>query len=921
MLKRYLTPKQRTITLLLWGSFILSVLAASWVLKTQNGPLLRELEALGWPAYLEMEHSSTTYILGACWRDEQCKPTLSALVRERYNGFSLALLALPFVALLPALIYNPGRPLEKKDAGEAAYATKQEVKALGLLGREPEMRGHIGYHKESGAELRFTQSLFDEHVKIVAGTGGGKTSGPYMNGILQDALDGRFCIVIDTKIPDVDKGMAKVIPFWEGLGRDVQWLLPYHPYSMHYEFIRPDLDIEDAGDLASVFYPHDEKAHEQYWGPNEQLLLKCLLAAWSGRGRRDLRELYLKVVEGVGGIKDVLSKDYRYRQRANLFFVADEMRQIGFLSGLQRNLALFDQTHVSNATRRGERNNVDLRRLTENGGLLYIGVPQTMINRGHGAKFLQLLFRRLLTDLEEIADSCGGRLPLGATLNLDEVMNMSRIPNLGTNLRTYRSRGITMLLGMQNEASAIDRYGGPDAWSGIVEGNVGTTLIFPGHLGPEDRERYSEILGEITTQEESVTKTRTPEGLLSGQTRYSRSYRRTNKKLLNTTEMQRMKRGEAIALIRELPPVRVDVAPYFKTRHLGHKHRLGRYGEALPETFDPILWAKYALERAENETPAEREGAGAFARGPLTEETVHDVQEVVGAEEAAERFAEGEAEIRKLYNVFEQRPVPLRITADEGYIKMAAQWRKAQPPLVSQNVARIQKATSSGLLNFEGEWLSLSEAGFDLLTPEQKHKLRNMFDKHAKKGLAKLSAAKTKQDKKPAAKRASPPPVTGADPDSDSNSKYFRVVDGKLVFDVDITKKLEAYLSEKGEVERYTPGKLIVEVGLFETLDANPRRKTKENAVFGGKPERCYGIRQDDLDSALRQFIDENKSELKGHPAYQGGSLGAKLEPALYDLDHATLAKLCGGRVAQAVREADAALLPVALPNLIVRAP
>ena len=918
MLKRYLTPRQGTLRLLFWGAFVLSVVGAYWVLKAHNGPILQDLHDQGWPAYLDRERSSTTYILAACWQDALCQPNLRALAGERYGPGSLALLALPLLTLLPALIYNPGKPLPKKDAGEAAYATKSEIKQLGLLGtdKRSEMRGHIGYHKESGAELRFTQSLFDEHVKIVAGTGGGKTSGPYMNGILQDALDNRFSIVIDTKIPDVEKGMAKVIPFWQELGRDVQILLPYHPYSMHYEFIRPDLEIEDADDLASIFYPHDEKAHEQYWGPNEQLLLKCLLAAWSQRGTRDLRELYLKVVAGAGGVKDVLSKDYRYRQRANLFFIADEMRQIGFLSGLQRNLALFDQTHISRTTRRGEEHNVDLRRLAENGGLLYIGIPQTMINRGHGARFLQLLFRRLLTDLEDIADTHGGRLPLGATLNLDEVMNMSRIPNLGTNLRTYRSRGITMVLGMQNEASAIDRYGGPDAWGGIVEGNIGTNLIFPGHLGPEDRERYSEILGDITTQEESITKTRTPEGLLSGQMRYSRSYKRTNKRLLNTTEMQKMKRGEAVALIRELPPVRVDVVPYFKKKHLGHKHRLGRYGAALPNTFDPVLWAKYALKPTISKEPAREEDLTVLT-STAEKNAASEKARVTAAPERT--VNERAATIQKLYNVFEQRPVPLRVTLEEAHIKLAAQWSKATSALVSQNVARIQEATSDGLLDFEGDWLSLSETGFDLLTPEQKHKLRNMFDKHAKKGLAKLSAVKAKGEKQPTKKNAKAPAEKPKDVSSGAEPQnYFRIENDRLIFNAGLEKKIEDYLRKKGEAERYRPGKLVIEVELFDTLHANPRRKNRENAVFSGKPRRCYGIKQEDFDSTLWKFIEAHKSELEGHPACRNAGLGAKLEPALYDLEHATLIKVCGEDVAEAVRSADAGLMLIVTPSLVL---
>ena len=139
-----------------------------------------------------------------------------------------------------------------------------------------------------------------------------------------------------------------------------------------------------------------------------------------------------------------------------------------------------------------------------------------------------------------------GMLPVPVTCWLDEFANIGRLPDFEIAMATVRSRGISAIPIVQALGQGKALYG--DAWTTIM-GNCDTTL-FLGSQDQETRKWMSEALGKetIRTVDSSISHGRRGGG--------SRNVKTIARDLLSADEVGRLPGGEAIVLVRGLPPFR-----------------------------------------------------------------------------------------------------------------------------------------------------------------------------------------------------------------------------------------------------------------------------------------------------------------------------------------------------------------------------
>jgi type IV secretion system protein VirD4 len=99
------------------------------------------------------------------------------------------------------------------------------------------------------------------------------------------------------------------------------------------------------------------------------------------------------------------------------------------------------------------------------------------------------------------SDRCGGRLPLPALWILDEVANISPLPQLPKWISEAGGRGLSFILGVQDLSQLQERWGrrGADSmWS-----NLTAKLVLPGVSDPDTLRRFETLAGETWVEQVS----------------------------------------------------------------------------------------------------------------------------------------------------------------------------------------------------------------------------------------------------------------------------------------------------------------------------------------------------------------------------------------------------------------------------------
>ena len=530
----------------------------------------------GWGSYVNAPESSKLAFAFSCLTNGECRPILwerftaqdlFALTRTLLVGFLVFMLA----ALIVSWFAN-SRP-DEKDPGGGHFATDDDLKAYLKDSRDPDnqRKGHYGY-TESGKQLRAPSQDRCTHLAIFAGTGGGKTTRIIKPSLIQDSLDGTSVLMVDPKWPDPRGGYSDMLAVFAAKGYDVQVFCPFEETTLGLPLIGSLESHADADALATTIIPKvstgETSDGSQFYRNQERELLKHLLWGEAQAGRSSMGGIYDLLDGGPKALTAWLAacEDSRIiRSMGTLLQLRYEV-VVGLLQGLKGTLSIFANAQLDAATQAGhyEWQNLRPASLTERKSVLYVGIPQQMFLRGDGKLLLNLFFRRIMDEVMGIARQQGGTLKRQLAVYIDEFANIGKLDDAGSWFGTMRSYNIAFTIAMQNRAQLELIYGtiGAKAMSG---GNFQHLITFPASLTGDDKEYISKLLGEVTAEE--VTESRSRQHMFEP-FRRTKTCRRVARPLLSREEMNNWDSNYGILVPHGAGPTKI-VAPRIDQKRVG----------------------------------------------------------------------------------------------------------------------------------------------------------------------------------------------------------------------------------------------------------------------------------------------------------------------------------------------------------------
>ncbi len=209
------------------------------------------------------------------------------------------------------------------------------------------------------------------------------------------------------------------------------------------------------------------------------------------------------------------------------------------------------------------RHDVEFARLADAGRkpiALFLQLDRTMQEelKPLAAAFFLDLFRTL----SQLADaSPSGELARPVACYLDEFGNLGTVPKMATWISTLRSAGVSMLLAVQHTAQLLALYGEDGA--ATIIGSCATKIGLSG-LGLEDARTFSALCGETTRVTQQASSQRGRFAVVSHQGGLSQA--ETGAPLMTADQVRRLEPGELIAIVRHLPPVRLQQCRWYVDR-------------------------------------------------------------------------------------------------------------------------------------------------------------------------------------------------------------------------------------------------------------------------------------------------------------------------------------------------------------------
>jgi len=209
------------------------------------------------------------------------------------------------------------------------------------------------------------------------------------------------------------------------------------------------------------------------------------------------------------------------------------------------------------------RHDVEFTRLADTGHkpvALFLQLDRTMQDelKPLAAAFFLDLFRML----SQRADaSATGALARPVACYLDEFGNLGTVPKMATWISTLRSAGVSMVLAVQHTAQLLALYGEDGA--ATIVGSCATKVGLSG-MGLEDARTFSDLCGQTTRVTQQASSQRGRFALVSNQGGLSQA--ETGAPLMTADQVRRLGPGELLAVVRHLPPVRLQQCRWYQDR-------------------------------------------------------------------------------------------------------------------------------------------------------------------------------------------------------------------------------------------------------------------------------------------------------------------------------------------------------------------
>jgi type IV secretion system protein VirD4 len=221
---------------------------------------------------------------------------------------------------------------------------------------------------------------------------------------------------------------------------------------------------------------------------------------------------------------------------------------------LETVLAPFEDPVVTASTAATD---INLTRLLEEGGTLYLCGPSHEQHRVQGL-FAALVSTVMATAIERAHRSAAALDP-PLLVVLDEAANIAPLRDLDTLASTGAGLGLQLVTICQDLAQLTTRYGAERART--IANNHRAKLLLSGVSDLSTLDLLSGLAGEAAVREDTVT-----HDLRDG--RRSRSSAVAYRRLAPTDELRRIPPGEGVLVYGHLPPVRVQLRPWFQDRRL-----------------------------------------------------------------------------------------------------------------------------------------------------------------------------------------------------------------------------------------------------------------------------------------------------------------------------------------------------------------
>ena len=448
-----------------------------------------------------------------------------------------------------------GFTTDKKDKGYSRWAKEKEMKAeLSLitpLQKTSDVAGVPLILKDNEAWIDDSEY----HTLVIGATGSGKTQTVIKPTVKFLAKKGESMIITDPKgeIYEAtaemlrDKGYQILLLNF----RDPQNGNAWNPMSLPYKIYKSgkqDKAIELLDDLAlNILYDESNANADPFWEKTSADYFSGLALGLFEDAKEDeinINSINLMSTVGedkFGGstyIKEYFgSKDPASPAAINAFgtVTAPSETKGSILSVFKQKVKLFASRE--NLSEMLSYSDIDLESIGKRKTAVFI-VIQDEKKTYHS--LVTILLKQIYETLIDVAQKCGGKLPIRTNFLLDEFANMPPLKDVTTMITAARSRQIRFTMIIQNFAQLNKVYGKENAET--IKGNCGN-IIYLISTELAALEEISKLCGEVKSKKDDKTAS-TP--------------------LVTVSDLQRMKQFETIILRMRKQPFKTKMTPDFK---------------------------------------------------------------------------------------------------------------------------------------------------------------------------------------------------------------------------------------------------------------------------------------------------------------------------------------------------------------------
>ena len=572
------------VCLLLFLSGLAYGMIQTFKIITQLGA---QLIALGWGKQFAMD--APLPIFGRCLMDIGCGTGLNQALTKAFPYTTFGMACAPL--LIAALLYRFGTaPRDVKMPGQQRWATASDDKIKLYLHGDKQrpgniQSGYLGYYMQPAGENKFDLKKLElmmppvedrcANTVIIAGVGGGKTSGLFIPQLMMDAIQGNTVVLFDLKYPNRN-GFYNMIAFWARLGRRVQVFSPFADDTLRLPLLASITDMKSALEVADsiITPPEFQKETGEHFKNIERHTLASIMLAVANHpvpSKRTFREV-LRIAQST---KVELENWYQREGAANPdikeamkgLFDRSAAANADMLRGLVSELKIFFDPLLERATTSSPGKNLELS--FDEPTLYYIAIGQEHIMDGSGEPLLKLIKRMFDRAILEASKRQGGTLNTHVEIYLDEFNSFGRFGNMMRTTATFRERNVGMTIGIQNSKQGQVVYG-PLYYEAMTENVIGHTILLPYGITGDDAIKWSKILGNTSKIVPGMSSSNqqwlpTP---FSGRT--SSSERIESQAFLPPEEFATYTKNEGVLIMMGCPPTRIKLprfdAPYVVPR-------------------------------------------------------------------------------------------------------------------------------------------------------------------------------------------------------------------------------------------------------------------------------------------------------------------------------------------------------------------